>query len=208
MARLGNCGECPLCLISLLLRGTNRTPVGLSGRSCARVAERQTRWLQVPVSERAWGFKSPLAHASEPREINDFPGFFLCFSWPLSRRPLNPATRLCHPAASAALTSLASSDAATAVTVPAAPVFTTVAASVPLTPVTVRTACFWPLGRVWFCSALTDRLHGFRCNDGVLEQFPGDDEALVHLGGGNHGERPAPAVLKSCNDRREVLVGV
>jgi hypothetical protein len=32
-------------------------------RSCARVAERQTRWLQVPVSERAWGFKSPLAHA-------------------------------------------------------------------------------------------------------------------------------------------------
>lgn len=28
----------------------------------ARVAERQTRWLQVPVSERAWGFKSPLAH--------------------------------------------------------------------------------------------------------------------------------------------------
>ena len=29
----------------------------------AQVAERQTRWLQVPVSERAWGFKSPLAHA-------------------------------------------------------------------------------------------------------------------------------------------------
>jgi hypothetical protein len=28
----------------------------------ARVAERQTRWLQVPVSERAWGFKSPLSH--------------------------------------------------------------------------------------------------------------------------------------------------
>lgn len=33
-------------------------------RSCARVAERQTRWLQVPVSERVWGFKSPLAHAN------------------------------------------------------------------------------------------------------------------------------------------------
>jgi hypothetical protein len=49
-------------------------------RSCARVAERQTRWLQVPVSERAWGFKSPLAHAEEPREINDFPGFFLVFT--------------------------------------------------------------------------------------------------------------------------------
>ena len=27
-----------------------------------RVAEWQTRWLQVPVFERMWGFKSPLAH--------------------------------------------------------------------------------------------------------------------------------------------------
>src|SRR5690606_40798493 len=27
-----------------------------------QVAEWQTRWLQVPVSERTWGFKSPLAH--------------------------------------------------------------------------------------------------------------------------------------------------
>ena len=27
-----------------------------------RVAEWQTRWLQVPVSARTWGFKSPLAH--------------------------------------------------------------------------------------------------------------------------------------------------
>ena len=44
----------------LVVRKAGRT----SGRrSCARVAERQTRWLQVPVSERAWGFKSPLAHA-------------------------------------------------------------------------------------------------------------------------------------------------
>src|SRR5215212_4976865 len=33
----------------------------------ARVAERQTRWLQVPVSARTWGFKSPLAHQYEPR---------------------------------------------------------------------------------------------------------------------------------------------
>ncbi len=29
----------------------------------ARVAEWQTRWLQVPVPERVWGFKSPLAHS-------------------------------------------------------------------------------------------------------------------------------------------------
>jgi hypothetical protein len=35
----------------------------------ARVAERQTRWLQVPVSERAWGFKSPLAHRWRPRFV-------------------------------------------------------------------------------------------------------------------------------------------
>ena len=36
-------------------------------RSGARVAERQTRWLQVPVSARTWGFKSPLAHQYDPR---------------------------------------------------------------------------------------------------------------------------------------------
>ena len=35
---------------------------GPSPSDRARVAERQTRWLQVPVSARAWGFKSPLAH--------------------------------------------------------------------------------------------------------------------------------------------------
>jgi hypothetical protein len=27
-----------------------------------RVAEWQTRWLQVPVSFGTWGFKSPFAH--------------------------------------------------------------------------------------------------------------------------------------------------
>lgn len=26
---------------------------------------RQTRWIQVPVPERAWGFNSPLAHHVE-----------------------------------------------------------------------------------------------------------------------------------------------
>src|SRR6059058_5154379 len=29
---------------------------------------RQTRWIQVPVPERAWGFNSPLAHSEEPTE--------------------------------------------------------------------------------------------------------------------------------------------
>ena len=28
----------------------------------------QTRWLQVPVLERAWGFKSPLAHEGKLRK--------------------------------------------------------------------------------------------------------------------------------------------
>src|SRR5690606_21576283 len=46
---------------------TNRNVVTLRASLArrARVAERQTRWLQVPVSERAWGFKSPLAHQGE-----------------------------------------------------------------------------------------------------------------------------------------------
>lgn len=52
-------------------------------RSCARVAERQTRWLQVPVSERAWGFKSPLAHAITQRTPVFGPGFF-CVRGPAS----------------------------------------------------------------------------------------------------------------------------
>ena len=49
-------------------RAQTAGPVWISGCSSptlcerARVAEWQTRWLQVPVSERAWGFKSPLAH--------------------------------------------------------------------------------------------------------------------------------------------------
>ena len=32
------------------------------GFPLGRVAEWQTSWLQVPVSARTWGFKSPLAH--------------------------------------------------------------------------------------------------------------------------------------------------
>ena len=81
-AQLVICGNCPLCLISLLLRDAetgNRD--WSSGRSCARVAERQTRWLQVPVSERAWGFKSPLAHAIGRAPVFG-PGLF-CVSEPL-----------------------------------------------------------------------------------------------------------------------------
>ena len=45
-------------------------------RSLGRVAEWQTRWLQVPVSERTWGFKSPLAHSegtTQPRSLEPTP---------------------------------------------------------------------------------------------------------------------------------------
>lgn len=76
--RLVFCSGCPLCLISLLLKEAKLGDQWKSGkRSCARVAERQTRWLQVPVSERVWGFKSPLAHAIEsPRSMDR--GLFCC----------------------------------------------------------------------------------------------------------------------------------
>jgi hypothetical protein len=36
---------------------------------CARVAEWQTRWIQVPVPARAWGFNSPLAHHGAPTQV-------------------------------------------------------------------------------------------------------------------------------------------
>lgn len=36
-------------------------------RSLGRVAEWQTRWLQVPVSFGTWGFKSPFAHKTAVR---------------------------------------------------------------------------------------------------------------------------------------------
>ena len=36
--------------------------IGSPGRF-GRVAEWQTRWLQVPVSFGTWGFKSPFAHS-------------------------------------------------------------------------------------------------------------------------------------------------
>ena len=41
-------------------------------RSLGRVAKWQTRWLQVPVFVRTWGFKSPLAHrlAAYSQKIN------------------------------------------------------------------------------------------------------------------------------------------
>ncbi len=38
-------------------------------QSLGRVAEWQTRWLQVPVSFGTWGFKSPFAHSEEFYEL-------------------------------------------------------------------------------------------------------------------------------------------
>ena len=44
--------------------------IGSVSRLLARVAKWQTRWLQVPVFVRTWGFKSPLAHHFRmPREF-------------------------------------------------------------------------------------------------------------------------------------------
>jgi hypothetical protein len=45
----------PTPLLALVRNRDARGPHG-------RVVERQTRWLQEPVPERVWGFKSPLAH--------------------------------------------------------------------------------------------------------------------------------------------------
>lgn len=39
-------------------------------RSLGRVAEWQTRWLQVPVSFGTWGFKSPFAHKERFGQLN------------------------------------------------------------------------------------------------------------------------------------------
>jgi hypothetical protein len=76
----GPIGVLPWLSVMLDLAAFTRLAVRKSGvqsgeRSCARVAERQTRWLQVPVSERAWGFKSPLAHANGRTPVLG-PGFF------------------------------------------------------------------------------------------------------------------------------------
>jgi hypothetical protein len=49
--RIGTVGE----------RGASRDRLP---RLLGRVAEWQTRWLQVPVSFGTWGFKSPFAHKS------------------------------------------------------------------------------------------------------------------------------------------------
>jgi hypothetical protein len=42
------------------------TPTVIGSTGClGRVAEWQTRWLQVPVSFGTWGFKSPFAHIDQ-----------------------------------------------------------------------------------------------------------------------------------------------
>ena len=51
--------------------------ISSQGGHFARVAERQTRWLQVPVSERAWGFKSPLAHVMKITPVIGRGDFFV-----------------------------------------------------------------------------------------------------------------------------------
>src|SRR5829696_3295677 len=63
--RAADC-ECPLQLFPAdraAVRASLSGWIAQHARPSARVAERQTRWLQVPVSARTWGFKSPLAHS-------------------------------------------------------------------------------------------------------------------------------------------------
>src|SRR5829696_5852838 len=67
--RAADC-ECPLQLCPAdraAVRASLSGWIAQHARPSARVAERQTRWLQVPVSARTWGFKSPLAHQYVPR---------------------------------------------------------------------------------------------------------------------------------------------
>jgi hypothetical protein len=47
-------------------RSSDRLP-----RLLGRVAEWQTRWLQVPVSFGTWGFKSPFAHNEQSCDLAD-----------------------------------------------------------------------------------------------------------------------------------------
>jgi hypothetical protein len=51
-----------------------------------RVAEWQTRWLQVPVSFGTWGFKSPFAHQCDEVQISPAIGRGLLFDRACMRR--------------------------------------------------------------------------------------------------------------------------
>ena len=56
-----------------------------------RVAEWQTRWLQVPVRATSWGFKSPLAHPVRPNQRGCRRAEGLCsLEQPLSPTPERP----------------------------------------------------------------------------------------------------------------------
>ena len=61
-------------------------------RSSGRVAEWQTRWLQVPVSFGTWGFKSPFAHnrqhgAGNPQRVPGLAAWRACCR---SSKDINP----------------------------------------------------------------------------------------------------------------------
>lgn len=81
------------CTLIRALSCTNRTFKVCRDNVSAllgRVAEWQTRWLQVPVSFGTWGFKSPFAHhKTRPRTHKSWwPRFFCCR---LSGRSLDEA---------------------------------------------------------------------------------------------------------------------
>jgi hypothetical protein len=66
-------------------------------RLLGRVAEWQTRWLQVPVSFGTWGFKSPFAHNERfyriaTHEVTNSSGFVTFVFWALSQYPSTSTT--------------------------------------------------------------------------------------------------------------------
>jgi len=57
-------------------RGFATMPLARSprrGRERSEWRNRQTRWLEGPVPERAWGFKSPLRHELNPHADRNIP---------------------------------------------------------------------------------------------------------------------------------------
>ena len=82
-------------------------PVGSVAVLLGRVAEWQTRWLQVPVRETSWGFKSPLAHHGAPAQagarVRFRADFYRIFYRTGMKRRLDDAPRAgacsCAPAA-------------------------------------------------------------------------------------------------------------
>ena len=110
----GNGCESTLCsvLIFWMSAGARTTQPGgerLKATPMRGWRNRQTRWIQVPVPERAWGFNSPLAHHEEAvllrTKVRRGPASFCAHSWCRSLRPLGRRD-VCHRSYPQALTAV------------------------------------------------------------------------------------------------------